>query len=84
VYDDCDSEPVNIEWPSDHRRGDEDNYPIIALCDGCANELGSEVGGRSGPLPGQVLSCEECDSKNDYPRGETLTEKVNHPSQGTT
>ena len=36
-------EPVNLQLYSDHRRGDLDSYPIIAVCDDCAAELGRKA-----------------------------------------
>jgi hypothetical protein len=52
-------EPVSLQLYSDHRRGDLDSYPIIAVCDECAAELGGELGGCAGPA-GHVQFCEEC------------------------
>jgi hypothetical protein len=52
-------ESVNLQLYSDHRRGDLDSYPIIAVCDECAAELGGDLGGCAGPA-GDILFCEEC------------------------
>ena len=57
-------EPVNLQLYSDHRRGDLDSYPIIAVCDECAAELGGELGGCAGPAAGDILFCEECGIRN--------------------
>ncbi len=56
-------EPVNLQVYSDHRRGDLDSYPVIAVCEGCAAELGGDLGGCAGPAPGYVLYCEECGAR---------------------
>jgi hypothetical protein len=56
----CEDESVNLQLYSDHRRGDLDSYPIIAVCDECAAELGEELGGCAGPAAGDILFCEEC------------------------
>jgi hypothetical protein len=53
---------------SDHRRGDLDSYPIIAVCDVCAAELGGELGGCAGPAAGDMLFCEECGISVDNTR----------------
>jgi hypothetical protein len=31
-------ESVNLQLYSDHRRGDLDSYPVIAVCENCAAE----------------------------------------------
>ena len=49
-------EPVSLQLYSDHRRGDLDSYPIIAVCDECAAELGGELGGCAGPGLGTYSS----------------------------
>ena len=49
-------ESVNLQLYSDHRRGDLDSYPIIAVCDDCAAELGGELGGCAGSRPGTCYS----------------------------
>lgn len=69
VETECESEtgPVKLQVYSDHRRGDLDDYPIVVLCDGCASDLGGEVGGCAGPAAGQALSCEECGASDDNP-----------------
>jgi hypothetical protein len=59
-------ESVNLQLYSDHRRGDLDSYPIIAVCDECAAELGGELGGCAGPAAGDMLFCEECGISVDY------------------
>lgn len=60
IDDECGwgDEPVNLQSYSDHRRGDLDSYPVIAVCEGCADELGGDLGGGIGPAPGLVLFCE--------------------------
>lgn len=58
-------EPINIDYYSDHRRGDLDSYPTIAVCDGCAAHLDGDLGGRSSPETGRILICEECGASND-------------------
>jgi len=60
-------EPVNIDYYSDHRRGDLDSYPTIAVCDACANELDGDLGGRTSPEAGRTLVCEECGVSNANP-----------------
>ena len=60
-------EPIKFQVYSDHRRGDLDDYPIVVLCDGCASELGGDVGGCAGPASGQALFCEECGASGDNP-----------------
>jgi hypothetical protein len=62
--------PVNLQLYSDHRRGDLDSYPIIAVCDECAAELGEELGGCAGPA-GDILFCEECGISVDNTRDVT-------------
>jgi hypothetical protein len=62
----CEDESVNLQLYSDHRRGDLDGYPIIAVCDDCAAELGGELGGCAGPAAGDMLFCEECGISVDY------------------
>ncbi len=65
----CDSEeePVKLQVYSDHRRGDLDSYPVIAVCEGCAAELGGDLGGCAGPAPTQVPFCEECGASTGSP-----------------
>ncbi len=60
-------EPVNIDYYSDHRRGDLDSYPTIAVCDGCAAELDGDLGGRSSAETGRILVCQECGASNAKP-----------------
>jgi hypothetical protein len=66
-----DDQPVNLQLYSDHRRGDLDSYPIIAVCDECAAELGGELGGCAGPADWYVLFCEECGISVDNTRDVT-------------
>jgi DNA polymerase I-like protein with 3'-5' exonuclease and polymerase domains len=61
-------EPVNLQLYSNHRRGDLDSYPIIAVCDDCAAELGGELGGCAGSAAGDILFCEECGISVDSTR----------------
>jgi hypothetical protein len=63
-------ESVNLQLYSDHRRGDLDSYPIIAVCDECAAELGGDLGGCAGPA-GDILFCEECGISVDNTRDVT-------------
>ncbi len=63
------TEPIKFQVYSDHRRGDLDDYPIVVLCDGCASDLGGEVGGCAGPASGQVPFCEECGASSGNPPG---------------
>jgi hypothetical protein len=64
----CEDESVNLQLYSDHRRGDLDSYPIIAVCDECAAELGGELGGCAGSAAGDILFCEECGISVDSTR----------------
>ncbi len=64
MYDEYEGETFNIQCYSDHRRGDLDSYPVIAVCDDCAYELGGDIGGCAGPAAAQVLFCDECGASN--------------------
>jgi hypothetical protein len=68
IEDECEEdEPVNLRLYSDHRRGDLDSYPIIAVCDDCAAKLDGELGGCAGPA-GDMLFCDECGLSVDNTR----------------
>lgn len=57
-------EPVRIELYLDHRDGAADNYPEIALCDECAEDLGGEVGELTKFGPEDAATCESCGRRN--------------------
>jgi len=61
MHDDHEAETFGIKYYLDHRRGDLDNYPVIALCDACADGLGGNLGGCYGPSRGPTPACDECD-----------------------
>ena len=59
-----DDMPVRIELYLDHRDGAADNYPEIALCDECAEDLGGEVGELTELEAGEAAVCEGCGRRN--------------------
>ena len=64
VEDQDDDEPVRIQLYLDHRDGAVDNYPVIVVCDECADGLGGEVGELTRLELGAAAVCEECLRRN--------------------
>jgi len=59
-----DHEPANVELYIDYRDPGADNYPQIALCDECADELGAKVEELDTLEPGEEAACERCGRRN--------------------
>jgi hypothetical protein len=66
VYDE---DAVEIKFYYDWNREEGNDYYIVPLCEGCADERGGDVGEAGDPDPGTAWRCEDCDNPNQAKSG---------------